>query len=132
MLRRWWTDKYKLPWTPSNVGDFTTLDLLTEFYEDLFEKNKDALYDASRGEDGEIMFESTGDPLIDKWEREMSMGIEPDLDEGRSPESKASSEASKKLIDSARKKAAQLDGIDDRFGGVKSSISPLDLLGKGK
>ena len=71
MLRRWWTNKYKLPWTPSNVGDFTVLDLLTEFYEDVFENDKSALFEASRGEDGEIMFESTGDPLIDKWEKEL-------------------------------------------------------------
>ena len=66
MLRRWWTDKYRIPWTPNNIGDFTVLDLLTEFYEDLFEKDKTALYEASRDGDGEIMFESTGDELIDK------------------------------------------------------------------
>lgn len=41
-----------------------------------------------RGEDGEIVIDDTGDPLLDKWERELAMGLEPDLEEGLSEEEK--------------------------------------------
>lgn len=147
MLRRWWTSKYRQPWTPSNIEDFTILELLTEFYEDVFEKDKTALFEASRGEDGEIMFESTGDDLIDKWEQEIAAGLEPDMTEGMTAEDKAelSKEAATKV--KARKQAAVLSDIDERYeqglmenpmyttktaGEMTSQLSPLDLLGKGK
>lgn len=35
-----------------------------------------------KGEDGEIVFTDTGDPLIDKWEAELAAGLMPDLTEG--------------------------------------------------
>lgn len=155
MLRRWWTDKYRLPWTPDNIEDFTVLELLTEFYEDLFEKDKTALFEASRGEDGEIMFESTGDDLIDKWEQELAMGIEPDLTEGMSAADKAALNKEKTSAEKARKQVQKVTDIDEKFDrGLMSNsmydtknageihalgsaasvrgLSPLDLLGKGK
>jgi len=66
--------------------------LLTEFYEDLFEENPDALLKAAKNADGEIVFDETGDPLIDKWEKELAQGITPDLTEGMSDEALASLE----------------------------------------
>lgn len=33
---------------------------------------------------GELYFESTGDPLLDKWEEELAKGAVPDLEEGLS------------------------------------------------
>lgn len=151
-LRRWWTDKYKLPWTPSNVGDFTVLDLLTEFYEDLFEEDKQALYEASKNEDGELVFESTGDDLIDKWEREIAMGIEPDLTEGMAPDDRYALIEEQEAARKAKDKLAEISDVDDRFNqslkkdpmyspktrdqlrkdGSIPGISPLDLLGKGR
>jgi hypothetical protein len=150
MLRRWWTEKYSLPWTHDNVGDFTVLDLLVEFYEDLFEKDKNALYESSRGEDGEITFESTGDPLIDKWEKELAMGIEPDLMEGMAEEEKYALVKQQEKISVAKKKVREVTDIDDRFdeailrnpmyapknagevqGKGSLGLSPLDLLGRG-
>lgn len=136
MLRRWWTKKYQLPWTPNNICDFTVLDLLTEFYEDLFEDNKTALYEASRDGDGEIMFESTGDDLIDKWERELAMGLEPDLTEGMSEDSIVESQTARDAKKAALKKLEQVSSINENFGLIGSTatkqLSPLDLLGKGK
>ena len=131
MLRKWWTDKYRLPWTPNNLGDLTTLDLLTEFYEDLFEKDKTALFEASRGEDGEIMFESTGDTLIDKWEQELAMGLEPDLTEGIGADTLEAMKQGKLMKKAAKSKLQQVASIDDRFDTGSSGINPLDLLGKG-
>jgi len=67
----------------------TLFDLVVEFYEDLFEEDPKAMLDAARGDDGEIVFEETGDDLIDKWERELSQGKTPDLTEGYSKETLA-------------------------------------------
>lgn len=59
---------------------------MVEFYEDLFEDKPEEMLKAAKGDDGEVIFEETGDPLIDKWEQELAQGIIPDLTEGMSPE----------------------------------------------
>jgi len=64
------------------VQRMTPLELLILFWEDYYHKNP---IDAKRTESGEVFFE-TGDSLIDKWEREIAMGLEPDLLEGMPPE----------------------------------------------
>lgn len=132
MLRRWWTKKYSLPWTPSNIGSFTVLDLLVEFYEDLYDNNKEALYEASRNEDGEIVFESTGDPLIDKWEQELAMGIDPDLTEGLSLTTKAQLDSEKQKYAKAKSLAPEVFGIDESFSSIPSIIKDSVLGGKGR
>jgi hypothetical protein len=63
----------------------TTLELLTNFWEDQFHQDKSSL---RKTKSGEIIFRDTGDDLIDKWEKEFSMGLEPDLFEGLSQEQK--------------------------------------------
>jgi len=78
MLRQWAEEKYHLPWTHESLQEQTLLDLLTAYWEDYYRENK---IEASRREDGEVAFE-TGDPYIDKWEKELAMGLEPDLLEG--------------------------------------------------
>jgi len=115
MLRRWWTKKYQLPWTPKYIEGLTKFDLVVEFYEDLFDDDKGALLEASRGEDGEIMFESTGDPLIDKWERELAMGIDPDLNEGLGTQARRTLEQEKSKISRAKKVASKIVDINDNF-----------------
>lgn len=93
----------------------TLFELLVEFYEDIFEDNSDAMLDAARDEDGEVYFEETGDPLIDKWEREIRMGIEPDLGEAFSTEERKKLDKEKEKFRRAREARQQLDGIDERF-----------------
>ncbi len=88
-------------------------DLLTERYEDLFEESPEALRDASRDEDGELVFEETGDDLIDKWERELNMGITPDLHEGLSKESLQELDAEKKKMTRAKQIASVVAGDHD-------------------
>jgi len=75
VLRRWVEDKYKLPWTHEAIQDQTLLELLTSYWEDYYEDHR---LEAQRDSKGEVTF-STGDPYIDKWERELAMGLEPDL-----------------------------------------------------
>jgi hypothetical protein len=82
MLRRWAEEKYHLPWTHSCIQEQTQLELLISFYEDYYHKNK---IETHRTEDGEVMLE-TGDPVIDKWERELAQDLEPDLLDGMSDE----------------------------------------------
>lgn len=54
-------------------------DLLVEFYEDYFEKNKDAYKEARQKHTG-YEFGETGDTLFDHWERQTARGEVPDLD----------------------------------------------------
>lgn len=91
----------------------TIFELLTEFYEDLFEKDPKMMLEAARGEDGEIVFEETGDPLIDKWERELSQGITPDLTEGLSKRSLEQLEKERIKTEKARTLADAVDDIDE-------------------
>lgn len=153
MLRRWWTGKYKLPWTPKYIEDLTELDLLVEFYEDLFTEDKTALFEASRNEDGEIVFESTGDPLIDKWEKELALGMEPDLTEGMTQEDLDLLKEEQSKSTRAKKQLHEVTSIDENFNnalrvdpryankkalddgdrlvgkGPMTKVSPLDILG---
>jgi len=50
---------------------------MVEFFEDLYTNNP------SEAHDGDTPY-VTGDPLIDKWEKELSEGLTPDLSEGMS------------------------------------------------
>lgn len=53
------------------------------FWEDYYQKHP---VDARRTKDGHVVFSNTGDSLIDKWEKEIAMGLDPDLLEGVSVE----------------------------------------------
>lgn len=83
MLRRWWTEKYRLPSNHELFQTSTVFTLLTEFWLDHYYNNS---LEAYRNEDGEIQFINTGDELIDKWEKELSEGKNPDYLEGFSQE----------------------------------------------
>lgn len=84
-LRRWWTQKYKLPSNHKLFQETTLVDLLIEYYEDEFHENK---LEAYRDESGEYFLGDTDDELFNKWEKELQMGIDPDLTEGMSDEAK--------------------------------------------
>lgn len=114
-LRRWWTEKYKLPWTNPAFQESTTLELLTEYFEDDFEKHPNELLKAGKNEDGEIVFEETGDPIIDKWEREIAMGIEPDLTEGMNAADIAALDQEQAKYSRARQGAREVSPIDQRI-----------------
>lgn len=88
-LRRWWVEKYKLPWTHESAQNSTLDELLVEYYEDLFEKNPSAARKALSDSSGEFFFEDDEDPLIQKWENELKRGLIPDLEEGLSQDEKA-------------------------------------------
>ena len=84
ILKRWWTNKYKLPSNHELFTSQTKFELLVEYQLDIFEKNP---LEVHRQADGEIQFTNTGDSLIDKWEQDLADGIMPDLTEAFNEES---------------------------------------------
>lgn len=135
-------DKYKLPWTHNLFQDANEFELLVEFYEDLFDEHPAEALGAAKGEDGEYHLEDTGDPLIDKWEAEYAMGLEPDLTEGLSDEAKAKLEKEKAKAKGARKAVNELESmglVDERYDSRYASRGSAEeaellhrkLLGRG-
>ncbi len=122
-LRRWWTNKYKQPWTHKAFQEASIFELLVEYYEDVFEKDPQAMLEAGRGEDGEVVFEETGDPLIDKWEKELAMGITPDLTEGLPAHEIKRLNEEKKNIAIAKKQLGQITDLDERVAQAMNQDS---------
>ncbi len=118
ILRRWWTKKYSLPWTHECAQEATLEDLLVEYWEDYYEANPGEARKAF-AENGEFYFESTGDPLLDKWEEEQRKGLIPDLEEGMSQEDKAKLKEEREKMRRARGAAEELfqprDPKDDQM-----------------
>ena len=122
-LRRWWTKKYQRSHLSAEYQQYTVFELVSEFFEDYYEDNKSEMYDLDNS------FVTLGDPIIDKWEREVRAGIVPDLMEDLPPE-----EAKKLLLWS--KKAYEkkvIRGIVQPshaagIGAVKESISDMEEL----
>lgn len=106
-LKRWWVGKYKLPPTHPLFEGQSMAALTLEMFEDLYVRREeikrdlkdvssakerlelmDALQklDEALGERDEATDPNgpmvTGDPLVDRWERELAAGRMPDLDEG--------------------------------------------------
>lgn len=79
------------------------------------------MFKAGKGEDGEMVFEETGDPLIDKWEEELSKGLTPDLTEALSQESIAKMRKAAEKKNKVSEAASQLDDINEVYGGKKPS-----------
>ena len=115
ILRRWWVKKYKLPWTHELAQSATYSELLIEYYEDWFEESPSEARKALTGEDGEYYFETTGDPLIDKWEDEVRRGLIPDLEEGLHPREKAKLAKEREMAKRGREAARELGKPDPRL-----------------
>lgn len=86
-MERWWITKYRLPWNHELAQSRTFYELLVEYFEDYYEANP---LEAHRNEQGNIQFRDTGDPLVDKWERDIAEGGVPDLLEAFSEPQKRS------------------------------------------
>lgn len=95
-MKKWWTNKYKLPANHDLFVGQSESELALEMFEDMLlrkqeilddletsdSKNANELYrqlnalNAALGE-GEIV----QDDLVDRWEKELEQGITPDLNE---------------------------------------------------
>jgi hypothetical protein len=101
-------------------------ELLIMFWEDYYRKNP---MESRRTEDGKVVFANTGDALIDKWERELAMGLTPDLLEGMSQEERAAeARALEKLKE--QHKAVGAEGLISGFSDNYLDRQNLPALGK--
>jgi hypothetical protein len=126
LLKRWAEAKFKIPWSHEVFQGQTILELLVDFWEDYYLENKIA---SRTTETGQVVFSNTGDALIDKWEQEIAMGLEPDLLEGVSPEERAREEAAMERL---KKQQLQIKEIDDKEGfseDYSTKRSELPTLG---
>jgi hypothetical protein len=89
--------------------------LLTNFYEDYYSKHK---LESQKDETGQVILE-TGDPLIDKWEKELAMGLDPDVTEGLPEHLKRQHEEADKFLKERKDKFE--DNSDDKY------FSPLPV-----
>ncbi len=112
LLRRWWVEKYRLPPTSAEYLAYTAEDLLVEFFEDHFAAHPEQELRRKVHERSGQPYYVTGDPLIDKWEREIAEGNEPDLDEALTDAQRAEEAAQREL--------AAFDGLEERFGDVEA------------
>ena len=121
-MKVWWTKKYqKSPLSPE-FQSYTIFELVVEFFEDYYSENKSEMYEIDDA------FVSLGDPLIDKWEREVRAGLTPNIMEDLPPE-----EAEKLINWSKRAYKKKMErGIvppnSEGIGGLKSSVNGIEEL----
>lgn len=94
-LRRWWTNKYRLPITSDAWRNADYDDLLVEFFEDQILEDDDLAKELRLKYLGYEMAK-TGDPLIDMWEKQIAQGQVPDLDIGEAENARARDEKIRK------------------------------------
>lgn len=98
-IRRWWSNKYKRPSSDPLFEQRSLSEWVSEMYEDLYERKAEfqaQLEDdmTPLGEKSSLMarlerinkilgedLDQVADPLVDKWEKQIQAGEEPDLDE---------------------------------------------------
>lgn len=116
LLRHWVEEKYNLPWTHEAIQSQSLFELTTSFWEDYYRKNPTT---TRRSPDGKVVFENTGDPLIDKWEKELAQGLAPDLLEGMSPEQRRAEEEALERLKKSKKPPGDpeiAEGFDENYG----------------
>lgn len=100
------------------------------FWEDYYQKYP---LEAKRDDGKNVRFYSD-DPLIDKWERELAMGLDPDLTEGMTPEQKEKERRALQRMKNRHvqtEKAKQAgDGFEDDYSQM-AAMSQLPVIGKG-
>jgi len=115
-LRRWVERKYKIPWNHDCIQSQTEFELLTSFFEEYYEKNK---IEAHTDEKGNVLY-ATGDPLVDKWEKEISQGLNPDLQEGL-----AKTKEPSKDVKGFLKDIKDLENINDDYSNLSQAGNRL-------
>jgi len=94
---------------------------MIEFFEDYYAQDKKRVWKDEREDLGAVGLPTSGDPLIDRWEKQISEGINPDLTEGLPEEER------KKLKDrvrrvqaaeAARKAAREAEQLEGMFRGT--------------
>lgn len=119
-------EKFQIPWTHNAIQQLDVFELLIMFWEDYYRKNP---IESRRTEDGRVIFQNTGDALIDKWEAEMAAGLEPDLLEGLSPEERAREAAALERL-KAQQRGVSAEGVVEGFEEDYLARHNLPVLGR--
>lgn len=77
------------------------------------------------------MFVNTGDPLIDKWERELAQGLQPDLLEGLSSKRRAFEQRALEKL-KRQQTAVEAEGLKDGFTENYLDRAGIPVLGGGR
>ncbi len=85
-----------------------------EFFEDHFESHPDQQIQREVHEASGQPYFVTGDALLDKWEREVAEGKEPDYDEPLTP-AQRDQEARRLAALRSREASESIDGFEERF-----------------
>ncbi len=109
--------KYGLPPTSDEYLRYTPEELIVEFFEDYFESHPAERLERQVHEASGQPYFVTGDPLIDKWEREIAEGREPDLDEALTPAQRETEESHLARLRAAAGELEGWSGLEERFDG---------------
>ena len=108
----------RLPWTSEARGDVTLFELIQWYWESIFEKDPKMMLEAGRLPSGEIVIDDTGDPVLERWEKQVAAGETPDLYEGLSEAERAGMDEEMRFRQRAREARASLLGDDIAQGHV--------------
>lgn len=112
-----------MPSSDAGFQDSTIFELLVSFFRWKFRKDPKAALDAMRDSKGEIVFDETGDALIDKWESELAAGLVPDLTEGLPSAEMDKLHKEKEKAKSARKAIKELQ-YDEKTSRLMNRMPP--------
>jgi hypothetical protein len=88
---------------------------MIELYEDYFESHPEAqVRRMVHGPSGTSYFQ-TGDPTVDRWEREIADGLEPDYDEGMTAEQREMESRHARALRALEDETAGFAGFEERF-----------------
>ena len=88
---------------------------MIELYEDYFEQHPEQQVRREIHEDSGAAYFVTGDPVADRWERQIAAGEIPDFDEGVPSGEREAAERRREAEWQARQAAEAFQGIDERF-----------------
>ena len=111
-IRIWWTKKYQKSPNSDEFRRYTLFELMTEFYEDVYTHRPDDMPDLDLPE------VVAGDDMVNKWEREISEGVEPDILEDLPPE----------VANKLKRWSARVHELKQGSGGFVDDHELKDLL----
>ena len=92
-----------MPPTSDEFLNYTMEDLYIEYFEDYVDKIEKDPKGFEERKIGGVTYFRTGDPLIDKWEKQLEKGVTPDFEEGLTNEQREKwREVSSRLTNTSR------------------------------
>tara|TARA_R100000808_G_C2074491_1_gene100706 strand:+ start:53 stop:565 length:513 start_codon:yes stop_codon:yes gene_type:complete len=118
ILRQWWAKKYHSSPKSDEFQRYTLWEMTIEFFEDYYAQDKKRVWKDEREDLGAVELPESGDPLVDRWERQIAEGLEPDLTEGLPEEKRAQ----------IRERAQQIQSVTDAKNSVRESEKLAEMF----